>query len=90
MITQALSLRAALSSLDSPGEDRGPQQFIRLTVTTTTPRHVREEPTGPPIRTEWVSEDRIYEFPLTALDSALTELHRIRDQVQATQLNGHG
>jgi len=65
---------------------QGPRDpLVRLTLTTTTPRHVREELTGPPIRTEWVSEDRNYEFPISVLDNALTELQRIRDQVHATQ-----
>lgn len=86
MITQALSLRAALGTI--PGEGRDPQTTLRLTVTTTTPRHVREDLLGPVVRTEWISEDRVYELPATALDMAISELQRVRTEQEAAQTNG--
>ncbi len=83
MIAQALSLHAAPATVaDATGAQR---QVVRITITTTEARHVREQPAAPVVRTEWVSADRIFELPVSVLDETIEKLGAVRAQIGTGQ-----
>lgn len=78
---KAVDLRGSVSLHAGHGAELVPVATIALTLTEA--RHVREEPGGTTVRTEWLTREENYPVDISAIDAAIDHLTDLRQRYHA-------